>query len=135
MQGENLGISTVQAVFFYIPEQEESLFQNINFRNRKNLAFYFVDFIAGFHAEFCPESIIVPVPFRPASKRKRGWDPPGLLCRIIKKEYGAPVSACLIRENGPAQKTMDFHNRKSNIENRIRVKPGFPVTCEGPACR
>ncbi len=91
------------------------------FGNRKKLAVFFARLIDVYFRENCDEHIIVPVPYRPSARRKRGWDQIDVICRILGKEYGLNVLKCLARMNGRAQKTMSYSERLSNLKNRISL--------------
>jgi len=89
------------------------------FENRRGLSRFFAGHILKFHEQHNPDSIIVPVPFRPASKKKRGWDQIEEIAVILKRYGQVEISSCLFRENGPAQKTMNYQRRLLNLNNKI----------------
>ena len=115
--------SSSTSLFIYT-ESGRQLITAYKFSCRKNLAYYFAGQICRFHKENCPERTVVPVPFRPSAKRKRGWDCMENICLILSRHYDIPVGSCLKRKNGPAQKTMSFSDRMSNLQNNISIKTG-----------
>lgn len=121
--------SSSTSLYLYM-ESAKQLITAYKFNNRKSLAYYFAYHISSFHTENCPEKIIVPVPFRPSSKKKRGWDHIQIICGILKKKYGISIDNCLVRKNGPAQKTMNFSQRLLNLENNIYFKSDNNVPSE-----
>ena len=62
---------------------------------------------------------MVPVPFRPEARRKRGWDPVADIARQLKKRHGVQTSQSLKREDGQSQKTLDFASRITNLSGKI----------------
>ena len=100
----------------------KKIITSFKFDNRRKIAGYIAHHIAEFHTSSFPDYTIVPIPFRPAARRKRGWDQIEIICKILKTQYAIPVSCCLRRINGKPQKTMSYKNRLSNLENRIHVK-------------
>ncbi|MBI9108915.1 MAG: ComF family protein [Spirochaetales bacterium] len=89
------------------------------FENRRGLASYFADLILRYHQINHSDAVIIPVPFRPASKRKRGWDHIEEITSLLKKNKTVEISPCLRRDNGPAQKTMNYNKRLLNLNDRI----------------
>ena len=84
--------------------------------------------LAGFFAMLAEEaycrryagSVIVPVPARPSAKRRRGWDQIEEICRRLDRTIA--VSRCLRRDNGAAQKSLNFAERKRNLKGSIHFK-------------
>jgi predicted amidophosphoribosyltransferase len=67
---------------------------------------------------------VIPVPPRPASLRKRGWDHVDQLCVVLEKRYGIRALRCLKRVGGGPQKALGFEDRQSNIASaRISINP------------
>ena len=118
---KNWRFKSSTSLFLYegTPKQLISAYK---FENRKSLSHFFASHIYTLYKSSYSDSSIVPVPFRPSAKRKRGWDQIEIICRILRKEYNLPVSICLQRTNGPAQKTMNYTQRLLNLENKIRIK-------------
>ncbi len=68
---------------------------------------------------------IVPVPPRPGKIRKTGWDQIDELSRLLRKRYGLPVSACLVRSSAAQQKRLGKEERKANLKGQILLKRGI----------
>ncbi len=68
---------------------------------------------------------IVPVPARPASRIRRGWDPPGSLVRGLERQYGARALHALRRNNkGRQQKSLGRELRLANVQGVFEVRRG-----------
>ena len=65
---------------------------------------------------------LVPVPSRPMTRHKRGFDNTGLICRHLNRLYGIRVLYILARSNGKPQKSLDYNERFSNLEGKISLK-------------
>lgn len=66
---------------------------------------------------------IVPVPARPASRIRRGWDPPGSIVRGLERYYGAQTLRALRRHGkGHQQKTLGRENRFANIKGAFELR-------------
>ena len=128
----NFSSSTSLFIYMDIAKQ---LISSYKFGNRKNLAEYFAFHLSGIHNKNYSGYTVVPVPFRPSAKRKRGWDQIGILCSILRSRYFIPVELCLVRKNGAAQKTMSYSERFLNLENRISLKKKQVITFQGASCR
>ncbi len=115
------------ASLFLYEDTGKELICAYKFGNRRGLARYFAELILEYHRKCSPDSIIVPVPFRAASKRKRGWDQIEQITDEIIKISAAVIIPCLRRNNGPAQKTMDYQNRLNNLRGKIHLKQGINV--------
>lgn len=113
--------------FFLYSEIGKILISEYKFMNRKELSHYFAGLIVSYHAAECPDTAIIPVPFRPASRAKRGWDPVDLICSHLSKNTDVNVLKCLSRENGRPQKTLDYYHRILNLKNRIHLKPDSKI--------
>ncbi|TVR89394.1 MAG: ComF family protein [Spirochaetaceae bacterium] len=68
---------------------------------------------------------IVPVPARPASRIRRGWNPPGSLVRGLERQYGARALHALRRNNkGRQQKSLGREHRLANISGAFELRSG-----------
>lgn len=68
---------------------------------------------------------VVPVPPRPGSKRRRGWDPMERICGLLRRKYGFRIVECLKRTDDVPQKSLDFESRLTNLHGKIRLKRHF----------
>ncbi|MDC7225900.1 MAG: ComF family protein [Spirochaetales bacterium] len=114
------------SLFLYL-DTGKQLIRAYKFDNRKALSHYFAEKAAELQLYRRQGFTIVPVPFRPSAKRKRGWDQVEAICRILNKKYGYKTSYCLKRINGRAQKTMNYEDRLTNLENGISLRYGTAV--------
>ncbi|MCX7025813.1 MAG: phosphoribosyltransferase family protein [Spirochaetes bacterium] len=73
-----------------------------------------------------PGATVVPVPPRAAAVRERGWDPVLRLCTTMKHS-GLDVRPLLVRENGVAQKTLDYAHRLTNMTGMVSLRQGPSV--------
>lgn len=114
-----------RAVFLYDGVVREALLR-YKVYGQKRLAILFARFAAEmYRAEF--EGLpIVPVPFRPASKKKRGWDQIETIASVLGRSYGLPVVPLLRRRDGTAQKTLSFDARLANLSGRIYLASRGP---------
>ena len=92
------------------------------FEKERSLSRWFAGRLAETCAERFPGRTVVPVPFRPESKRKRGWDQIEEITRHLSREADIPTSSILERRHGPSQKTLDYQARLSNLKGRIVLK-------------
>ncbi|HAK46074.1 MAG TPA: hypothetical protein DCO79_09190 [Spirochaeta sp.] len=109
------------SIFLYLGIGKK-LIKAYKFDNRKSLANYFAWLIYRIYQNQYQNHVVVPVPYRPSSKHRRGWDQIEVICGILKLEYKIPILKCLSRSNGRAQKTMNYSSRLKNLENRIQLK-------------
>jgi len=69
---------------------------------------------------------IIPVPARPSSRIRRGWDPPGSLVRGLERQYGAQVLHALRRHGkGRQQKSLGREHRFTNIQGAFGLRRGY----------
>ena len=120
---------SADSLFFYTGKVK-ALIGAYKFDNRKKLAGLFAELIQREIPDNFRDYTIVPVPFRPSSKRRRGWDQVEAIVSILERNYSFKVSRCLKRREGRAQKTMDYEHRLLNLKNKIIVKSGINVPSE-----
>jgi ComF family protein len=69
---------------------------------------------------------VIPVPARPTSRLRRGWDPPGCLARGLERHYGARVLHPLRRRGtGRQQKSLGREHRFANIQGAFTLRRRF----------
>lgn len=90
------------------------------FRNQRSLAGFFAAALAHSLRSDYPGIPVVPVPSRPKTVRKRGWDHIGVIVEKLSHDYRVEVLPLLRRRNGPSQKTLDFSHRLTNLKAHIR---------------
>jgi ComF family protein len=110
--------TSASSLFLYT-ETGRNLICAYKFENRRGLGHYFAGLIKQYQRKNHPEAVIVPVPFRSASKRKRGWDQIEEITSVLKKDDEITICPCLKRDDGPAQKTMNYEKRLLNLNNKI----------------
>lgn len=101
----------------------QELISHYKFRNQRSLASLFSSRIAAILLNRFPRTPVVPVPSRPASIRKRGWDHVGEMARLLQRNHGIEILPLLRRSNGVSQKSLDFAHRLTNLEGRIHWSP------------
>ncbi len=91
------------------------------FEGRRRLAPFYAA-LAGETAEGQPWGrVVVPVPPRP---NRRGPDAVEQVARLLGARHGFEVRRLLCRAAGAQQKTLDYEQRKANLEGRIRLREG-----------
>ena len=113
------------SVFAYGGEVRELIGQ-YKFQGQRPLARLFAHYLALTLRERCAGLPVVPVPSRPQTVRRRGWDHVGLLAHLLARSYGVEVRHLLARSNGRSQKTLDFEHRLTNLKGKIRWAPERP---------
>ena len=108
------------SLFLYEGRVRELIHQYKN-KNCKSLSGFFADRMAALIVRRFSEYLVVPVPFRAARKRARGWDQIEAICRKLRGTHGIASRRLLKRERSPAQKTLDYAGRLSNLEGKICV--------------
>lgn len=98
------------------------LISQYKFRNERRLATLFAHEMAKAIEERFFGLPVVPVPSRPRTVRKRGWDHVGDIADELSRRYGIEVVRLLRRDNGRPQKTLDFTHRLTNLRGRIHWK-------------
>jgi ComF family protein len=122
-----------RALFIYRGRARE-LISAYKFHNRKELSFPIAVLINRSLNSFTSAEpkqldqplqlpILVPVPFRKAGKRERGWDPVALICSHLSRSFGWRVYSCLNRKGNKEQKKMSREERLINMQHRISFKP------------
>ena len=109
------------SLFRYEGETRELIYR-YKFKGRKSLAYYYSDIVAEAYMRSYKGFIVVPVPFRPSSRRKRGWDQVQRIVDIINCKYGIPARKLLLRKGGAPQKALDYDGRSKNLHGRIHVR-------------
>jgi competence protein ComFC len=94
------------------------------FSGRTRLAGVFAGFLAGPAATRFGDVVVVPVPPRP---ERRGNDHVGRIARVLRTRHGLAVCSALEKRRGPAQKTLDFEQRRGNLVGAFRMKAGMNV--------
>ncbi len=116
--------TSAESLFFYSDTARE-IISAYKFDNRKAISYLLAKLLHDQIREYYADMVIVPVPFRPSSKRKRGWDQVRIIAENLNQIYGLTVLDCLKRSDGPPQKSMDYHRRLSNLEGKIQLRPSF----------
>lgn len=73
----------------------------------------------------CSVPLIVPVPGRRSSVRKRGWDQVELISSILSSRYHADVARLLVRGGGRSQKELGYQQRTMNLRGNITFRRAF----------
>lgn len=111
-----------RSVFAYGGEVRE-LIAHYKFQGQRALARLFAHYLAESLRECYAGLPVVPVPSRPETVRRRGWDHVGLIAQLLERRYGFAVRRLLARSNGRSQKTLDFEHRLTNLKGKIRWAP------------
>ena len=90
----------------------------------KSLARLFASKLTPILTEKYASYVVVPVPFRKAGKRNRGWDQVEAICRILKRRYGFDVRRLLKRKGSKSQKSLDYAQRMTNLRGKIYMRRG-----------
>ncbi|MDR0472939.1 MAG: double zinc ribbon domain-containing protein [Treponema sp.] len=75
--------------------------------------------------------VLIPVPPRPGKIRKTGWDQIKCLSKILKRKAMYQISPCLVRLASDSQKKLKEHERRVNLEGKIRLAAGVAKTAPG----
>jgi ComF family protein len=94
------------------------------FSGRTRLSGVFADILAREASERMSPAVLVPVPPRPGRK---GHDHIGAIARQLRSRHGIEVCMSLERGKGPAQKSLDFEERRMNLVGAFRIRPGARV--------
>jgi len=109
-------------LFLYRGRAKE-LLRWYKFKNGRDLAPLFAYFFAQRVIKpFGSQITLVPVPFRSAGKRSRGWDPVETICRILSHHYGYSVAYLLKRRGNRQQKQMTAAEREGNMQKAIVMR-------------
>jgi competence protein ComFC len=97
----------------------------------RSLGELFAEILSKAYFERYPGLPVVPVPSRPSSVRRRGFDQMLVICEIFRKRHGIEVLSCLKRGGRDReQKTLNREERKKNLSGSIginnSIKPPFP---------
>ena len=109
------------SLFLYRDEVKE-LLKQYKAKNTKSLSGFFVDLMGPVIRKKYPGFTIIPVPYRPSGKRRRGWDQIEVICRGLKKEFGLPVLPILKRRNSAPQKALNYSERQANLTGQISIR-------------
>lgn len=115
------GFESNHSIFLY-EGMVRKLIGLYKFKSRSQLAYLWAWYFADYLRRCCPEALIVPVPGRNSSIRRRGWDQMRLITGILKNKYGFPVAALLVRSGGVSQKTLSYEGRMNNLKGHIRLR-------------
>ena len=72
------------------------------------------------------EAVLVPVPFAPGRRRRRGFDPAELLARRLAERSGRPIVRCL-RRAGPARPQVGAARAERLRAGRVVATRGVPA--------
>ncbi|MAG14161.1 MAG: amidophosphoribosyltransferase [Spirochaetales bacterium] len=112
------------SLFVYSGTIKELIYQ-YKAKDIKDLASLFAEHLAPIiHIRF-PGKPVVPVPYRPVRKKKRGWDQVECIAFELKKRFNTNVLKVLRRRNSVAQKILSYEERKTNLSGRIHVRQSF----------
>lgn len=118
-RGADYRFETNHSVFLYDDAMKECLSA---YKGRGLLALkrFFAERLAAAYRRRFEGKLIVPVPFRPESLRKRGFDQIGLICDELSRNDRI-ISRRLLTRKGTSreQKSLDRAARKENLRNRI----------------
>ncbi|MGC9313080.1 MAG: ComF family protein [Sediminispirochaetaceae bacterium] len=70
----------------------------------------------------CSDPVIVPVPGRRSSVRKRGWDQVELIGVILRTRYDVHVADILTRSGSRSQKELGYQKRILNLRGNIKLR-------------
>lgn len=108
------------------------LISQYKFRGERSLAALFAHEMAKAMGECFFGLPVVPVPSRPRTVRKRGWDHVGAIADLLSRRHGVEVLRLLRRDNGRSQKSLDFTHRLTNLRGRIHWAPKGHRPTEAP---
>ncbi len=101
----------------------KSLISAYKFGNRRELAPFFAFLLdKAIRQTFDTSVPIVPVPYRPAGKKRRGWDPVEEVCSILSSHYDRIIIKPLKRKGNRQQKKMSAAEREENIRSALTFK-------------
>jgi ComF family protein len=128
-RGREYQFESNHSIFLYEGKVRE-LIGLYKFKSQRGLAGLWAWFFADYLRRKYPDAVVVPVPGRKSSVRRRGWDQMGLITRILEKKYKISVRYLLVRRGGASQKTLSYEGRMNNLRGRIRLRRGF-IEAEG----
>ncbi len=111
------------AVFPYREAVKEAIFQ-YKFKNEKNLALLFAEFVYNSYLSHFTDEPIVPVPTNVWKKRLTGRDSVDEIAIILEKKYGLSIVRIIKKEKTKAQKTLSFEQRMINLNGKFYLKNG-----------
>jgi competence protein ComFC len=111
-----------RSLFEYRGDVRELLFY-YKFKACSRLGELFAGFIARERADAELGVVVVPVPSRRRTVRKRGFAAVELLARRFARRARLPYAPCLARGEGLPQKTLDYEARLANLAGQITVLP------------
>jgi ComF family protein len=91
------------------------------FSGRTRLSGVFAGLISSAAADLFKDVVLVPVPPRPGRRRH---DHIGRIAAVLHSRHGVSVCRALERGRGPAQKSLDFEERRRNLVGAFRMRPG-----------
>lgn len=110
------------SVFEYRGPIRELIYQ-YKFRNHRQVARLLAAVLYRAWCEHFPGLPAVPVPFRPSTKRRRGWDHIDVIVRALSRRYGVPTTRLLGRCEGDSQKSLNREARLANIQGSFYILP------------
>ncbi|MBN1648999.1 MAG: ComF family protein [Spirochaetales bacterium] len=107
------------SVFYYWGDLVRYIYQLKNRKNRRVMVFFASVMARKIRALF-PGYLVIPVPCRPANRRKRGYDQLWLIADYLAKYHNIETKRLLYRKNGgKSQKQLNSEARRENIKNRF----------------
>ncbi len=123
-----------RSLFIY-EDPVRTLVKMYKFHSRKQLAYLWAFLINAKLRELFPREnrsprrvhypVLVPVPGRRSSVRKRGWDQVELISTILRNRYNVTVAGMLRRNGGRSQKELGYHMRIMNLRGNITLRTCF----------
>lgn len=101
-----------------------TLLKKYKFESNKQLAVVWASLIASYLRPLGRGKVVIPVPGRRGSVRKRGWDQMQLIADILQARYHIPCLKVLYRTGGQSQKELSYGERLKNLRDCIQVKDG-----------
>jgi competence protein ComFC len=108
------------SVFVYHGAVRELIYQ-YKFRNHRRIGLLLAAVLYRAWAENFSGVPAVPVPFRPSTKRRRGWDHIDVVARTLSRRHGVPVARLLGRREGSSQKSLNREARLANIQGSFYI--------------
>lgn len=102
--------------------------QELKFGGHRSLARVMGAAMAGVVDAVAPASgVLVAVPSRRATVRRRGFAGGELITREVGRLTRRPVVRALVLRGGRSQKSLSYAERRDNAYDSVRLRPGTPV--------
>ncbi len=88
-------------------------------RGHRQLSEYFAAVLAD---SIPPCDLLVPVPFRPESIRRRPFDPVSVVVKQLSRRCGIPWVQAMYRKKGRSQKSLNQEDRARNMAGAVGVR-------------